>query len=276
MSNEFNKVNKLIKNYFGNDLISLVIFGSSCRRGVFKITSDVDYIIILKNLKKSQDRISRSLKNKLRNIFPLVAFNIYSRNNFVKILEHNTWFTLTVKLGYEIYFDKNDFFKKSIENNFKKLKQQKIGRLAWYIENRHFKEYFKNHYLQLSGDYLKATRLLYKNQLTNIALELLLNSVHCFMIRKLLSKKIFITTGEISQLFFNVYSDDKIFKFRNTFLQLEQVVNQKHSFDFDKQGNMIFLENKYSGNKLIFRKATRSFEKLQIFFNTEFDDFKNE
>lgn len=267
MSNEFDEVNKLIKKYFDKDLVSLIIFGSSCRKKRFKITSDIDYIIILKNLKKSQDKISRSLKNKLRNIFPLVAFNIYSRNNFVKILEHNAWLVLTIKLGYEIYFDKNDFFRKNIENNFKKLKQRKIGHLAWYIENRNFKEYFSNHYLQLSGDYLKTARLLYNNQMINIALELLLNSVHCFMIRKLLSKKIFITTGEISQLFFSAYSDDKIFKFRRTFLQLEQIVNQKHSFDFDKQGNMVFLENKSSGNKLIFRNAVRSFEKLQIFFH---------
>lgn len=267
MSNEFDKVNKLIRNYFAEDLISLVIFGSSCRKSGFKITSDIDYIIILKNLKKPQDKISRSLKNKLRNIFPLVAFNIYSRKNFVKILEHNAWFVLTIKLGYKIYFDKNDFFRKSIENNFKKLKQRKIGRLAWYIENRNFKEYFKNHYIQLSGDYLKAASLLYKDQLINIALELLVNSVHCFMIRKLLSKKVFITTGEISQLFFNVYSDDKIFKFRRSFLMIEQIVNQKHSFDFDKQGNMIFLKNKFLKNKSIFRKTVRSFEKLQIFFD---------
>jgi|YNPMSStandDraft_1061717.scaffolds.fasta_scaffold04973_5 predicted nucleotidyltransferase len=266
MSNDIDKINELIKNYFGQNLVSLAIFGSSCRRKKFRITSDLDYIIILKNLKKPQDKISRSLKNKLRNIFPLVAFNIYSRDNFIKILENNAWFVLTIKLGYKIYFDKNNFFKEILKNHFRILKQRKVGRLSWYIKNTNFKEHFKNHYLQLAGYYLQAARLLHKNQLINIALELLLNSAHCFMINKLLDKKIFITKGEISQLFFNIYSDHKILKFRNTFLQLEQIVNQKYSFNFDRQGNMIFLKKNNKKNKLFFIKAVGDFEKLQIFF----------
>lgn len=112
MSNEFDEINKLIKKYFDEDLVSLIIFGSSCRKKRFKIISDLDYLIILKKRVINQDKISRDLKNKLKNVFPLIAFNIYSKNNFVKILEHNAWFVLTIKLGHEIYFDKNDFFKK--------------------------------------------------------------------------------------------------------------------------------------------------------------------
>ena len=57
--------------------------------------------------------------------------------------------------------------------------------------------------------------------------------------------------------------------------QLEQNANQKHSFDFNKQGDMIFLENKSSENKLIFRNAIRKFKKLQIFFNIGLNNFKN-
>lgn len=268
------RINSLLQKYFKDNLVSLVIFGSSCRTSNFKITSDIDYIIILKKLNETQDKISRTLKNKLRNVFPLIAFNIYSKDNFTAILKHNSWFTLTVKLGYEIYFDKNDFFKKAIENNFKKLKQQKIGRLAWSIENQNFHKSFLDHYTQLSGQYLSAARLLYKNRLNNVALELLRDSIHCFMIRRMLGKKIFITTGEITQLFFNVYSDNCIFKFRESFLKLEQKTDQKHSFNFDKRGNMLFLSRESIKNKSIFEKALANFEKLQIYFNENVDERK--
>lgn len=167
------------------------------------------------------------------------------------------------------------FSKKNIESSFKKLKQRKVGRLAWYIGNRNFKNYFLDHYLQLSSDYLKVARLLYKNQFINIALESLLNSIHCFMIRKLLDKKIFITTGEITQLFFNIYSDNKIFKLRSSFLLLEQIMNQRHSFNFDEYGNIFFLKNKSLKNKLIFLKTIRNFGELQIFFNEKYSNLEH-
>jgi len=274
MNHEFNLVNKIIRDFFGKNLISLVVFGSLCREKKFKITSDVDYIILLKNLRTPQDKISRSLKNKLRNVFPLLAFNIYSKNEFLNIIKHNSWMTLTIKLGYEVYFDKNNFFERTIENNFKRLRHQKIGQLAWFVEDQNFHKSFLDHYTNLSSQYLKAARLLYKNQLTNVALELLRDSIHCFMIRNLLVKKVFITTGEITQLFFNVYSSRNIFKFREPFLELEQKSGQKHSFDFDKRGNMFFLPKELLGIRSIFERALMNFEKLQIYFRENIDESK--
>ncbi len=267
MHNEFDRINNEIKNYFGDNLISLAIFGASCGQKRFRITSDIDYIIILNNLKTRQDKISRDLKKKLRNSFPLVAFNIYSKKDFCNILERNLWFVLAIKLGYKVYVDKDIFFKNIIESTFKKIKQHKIGHLAWYIEKQNFQNSSSDHYMKLSGQYLDAAQLSYKNRMLSIALELLLNSIHCYMIRKLLDKNIFITTGEISQLFFNVYADNKIFRLRDSFFLLEQKVNQKHSFDFDKKGNMLFLSNKSLENRSIFRKAAKNFEKLQVFFH---------
>jgi len=267
MYNEFDKINNFIKNYFGNNLVSLATFGAFSSQKKFRITSDIDYIIILNNLKTRQDKISRNLKKKLKNSFPLVAFNIYSKKDFTNILKHNPWFILSIKLGYKVYIDKDNFFKNIIENNFKNIKQRKIGHLAWYIKKQNFGISFQDHYLKLSKQYFDVARLLYKNQIFNIALESLLNSIHCYMIRKLLDKNIFITSGEISQLFFNIYPNDKIFKLRDSFLILEQKINQKHSFDFDKNGKMLFLSNKSSENKLIFNKAVKNFGTLQIFFN---------
>jgi hypothetical protein len=267
MYDEIDKINELIKKYFDKNLVSLVIFGSACTNTKFSVTSDVDYIIILEQLEESQDKISRSLKDKLRNTFPLIAFNIYSKKEFVDILKNNSWLVLTIKLGYKIYSDDENYFEDIIENNFNKLKHQKIARLAWHIDSQNFPKIVLDHYLQLSEQYFQSAQLLYKNNFFSIALEELLNSIHSYMIRKLLTKNIFITTGEISQLFFKVYPDDKIYQFKDSFLLLEQVVNQKHSFDFDKKGNMIFLSNKQLKNKLIFKEAINDFKKIKIFFN---------
>lgn len=80
MSNEFDKVNKLIKNYFGENLVSLIIFGSSCRKKKFKIISDLDYFVILKKKVINQNKISRELKKRLSNYYALLSFNIYDLN----------------------------------------------------------------------------------------------------------------------------------------------------------------------------------------------------
>ncbi len=102
MSNEFDKVNKLIRNYFAEDLISLVIFGSSCRKKKFKIISDLDYLIILKKKIVNQDKISRKLKKYLSNYYALLSFNIYDKQNFANIVKVNDWLVLSLKLCYFI------------------------------------------------------------------------------------------------------------------------------------------------------------------------------
>lgn len=263
---QISKINDFIEDYFKSNLITIAAFGSFYKKENFKITSDIDYIIILRSLREHQDEISRDLKIKLKNVFPLVAFNIYGKDNFVDILENNFWFVLTIKTGHKVYIDKNNFFKENIESSFRKIKQQKVGQLAWSIDNQKISESILNHYIKLSGQYLKSAKLLYKNQLMNVSLELLLNSVHCFMISKLLERKIFITTGEITQLFFNIYQNKEIFEFRDLFLKLEQKVNQKHSFDFDGNGEMSFLSSYSSENELIIKKSIKGLEKLQTFF----------
>ncbi len=267
MINTVENINNEIKRFFGDNLVSIATFGSSVRRKQFRIRSDVDYLIILRRLASPQDVLSRELKRKLKTPFPLVAFNIYSEEDFPTILMYNAWLVLTIKLGYEIYVDHEHFFQNSIENEYRKLKQKKVGKLAWYIENQKLQRSLLDHYTQLSGEYLKAARVLYDNHFFSFANELLIHSVHCFMIRKLLTKNFFITTGEIVQLFFNVYSDDAIFIFRDSFFKLEQKVGQKHSFDFDKEGGMLFITNQSNENGTIFEKAILDFEKLQIFFN---------
>lgn len=266
MYSDFNTINLKIKKYFGGDLVSIVIFGSTPNKKKFRISSDIDYIIISRKLKKHQDIISRILKAKLRYAFPLIAFNIYQKKEFAKILKNNPWLVLTIKLGYKPLFDKNNFFRRSIETSYKKLRHQKVGWLAWYIDDWNPSQELKKYYSSLSDKYLKGALSLYRKNLINIALELLKCSIHCFMIEKLMIGKIFVTKGEITQLFFNVYSKDTIFKLKDFFLTLEQKANLRHSFDFNKQGNMFPSRNAQTQLKSVFKNAFKNFKVLKKVF----------
>ncbi len=269
MADQIKRINKILEDYFGNNLISLAVFGSFCRQKRLKLNTDIDCIIIIKNLNLSQDKISRDIKNRLKYSFPLVAFNIYSQDDFVNILKQNSWFVLTIGLGYKIYFDKNHFFKKTIEKRFQKIKQQRVGSLAWQIESKNFNRKTLDHYLILSERYFKTALLLFRSNFIDIALELLLKSIHCFMIEKSLRRNFFITRGEITQLFFNVYSDKNILGLKNVFLELEQKTNYLYSFDFNKRGNMIFFPDDIKKCKILFIRAKKSFEKLNKIFDNK-------
>lgn len=50
MSDEFKVNNSEIKEYFGERLISITIFGSSCRGNQIDLISDIDYIVVLEDL----------------------------------------------------------------------------------------------------------------------------------------------------------------------------------------------------------------------------------
>lgn len=261
MSNEFDEVNKLIKKYFGKDLVSLVIFGSSCRKKRFKIISDLDYLIILKKRVINQDKISRKLKRHLSNYYALLSFNIYDKQNFANLIKVNDWLVLSLKLGYFIIYDKKDFFKNKIENQYKKIKAKKIAPLGWYIKKELPNINLVNHLHKLSDNYLKSSRVVFREKIYDIANLLLLNSIHCYLSALMLEKNIFITRGEIMQCFIKNYNLKSKDKFRNELLEIEQVCGQieKISFNFNHNGEMKYIENK----KYLAEFYTN---KLKIFF----------
>ena len=246
MFNEFDEVNKLIKKYFGEDLISLIIFGSSCRKKRFKIVSDLDYLIILKKRVVNQDKISRKLKKYLSNYYALLSFNIYDKQNFANLIKVNDWLVLSLKLGYFIIYDKGDFFKNIIKNQYKKIKAKKIAPLGWYIEKELPNVSLIDHLRELSSNYLKSSRAVFREKIYDIANLLLLDSIHCYLSALMLEKNIFITRGEIVQCFIKNYNLESEDKFRNELLEIEQICGQieKISFNFDHNGEMKYIENK--------------------------------
>ena len=258
MYNSVDKINKYLKKHFGDNLISLIIFGSYSKNSEFKVTSDLDYFIILKSLPKDQSYISREIKCGLKNQFPLVAFNIYSQKEYIKIINNNYWIVLSLVEGNTVIFDKNKYFQKSIEIANKTIKSKKVGRLSWYIENFKYPEKLLKHYRQISDDYLTSSKNIFESNQSHISLELLLKSIHTFMIGKLMTRNYYMTSGEITQLFFDVYDNIKIQKYLKTFLKLEQSVGQYYSFGFD-DGVMAFNQSNTIDNQKLYKSCIEKF-----------------
>lgn len=260
--NSLEAINQQLIEYFDDNLVSIIVFGSSCRRDSFNLTSDIDYTIILNTLPVAQDAISRDIKRKLLFAFPLVAFNIYAKNEFTKIIKNNDWLALTLDLGYKSYYDDKDFFKNTVAHKVGEVKKKLIGNIEWYHETHEFDKTVTDHFLGLSEDYLASAKSVYSDKNYNIALELLLSAVHCFMLAQLTKIKIFTTKGEIVQFFFNFYQRRDIMSLRDTFLQLEQNVGQKYTFDFDSDGHMQFPATNVQKSKKLFDDSETSLTTL--------------
>ena len=156
---------------------------------------------------------------------------------------------------------------RSVENSYKELAHQKIGWLAWYIEEWNPPQGLKKHYSTLSEKYLNSALYLYRKNVVEIALELLKFSIHCFMIEKLMTRRIFVTKGKITQLFFDIYSTrNKLPKLRDSFFALEQKANFRHSFDFNKRGNVFPSEHGRARLNSVFKKAFKNFKILKKSF----------
>ncbi len=263
MYNSLEDINKYLIQHFGNNLVSLIIFGSYSKKSQFKLTSDIDYFIILKKMPEVQSSISRQIKKAIKNCFPLVAFNIYSTQQFKKNTSNNHWLVLSLKEGYDVIVDKDSFYSKSINIKYREIQKTKVGKLAWYLEDSKFPATLIDHYRQASDDLLKASSHIYQKGQLNIALELLLQSIHTFMIGKLMLRKFYITSGEITQLFFNVFADDRLIEYRDRFLELEQSTGQYYSFEFSKNGTMAFNERGIVRNKRLYNSCLKGFELLK-------------
>lgn len=244
MDCEFSLVNQNIEKFFGESLVSLVIFGSSCRKKRFRVVSDIDYIIVLDKIVENQDIISRKLKNHLGDYLALLAFNIYDRRTFSNLIDNQDWLVLSIKLGYRTIVDRDNFFTKKVESRFKQIKAKKIAPLGWYIDKKFPDIELIKHLLGLSDEYLYGSQKLFESGKFRLANLLLLRSLHCFLSALLLKRNIFITRGEISQCFIKSYGI-KSSRLAESLLEMEQVCGQieEISFNFDKGGYMAYINS---------------------------------
>lgn len=273
MNCEFDQINRIIKNYFGDDLTSLIIFGSLRRETRFKIISDLDYIILLKKRVINQDILSRKLKKQLNKYFALLSFNIYDKETFSNLIKSQDWLVLSIKLGYTVIFDEKNFFSKLIEKRFKEIKAKRIAPLGWYIKNIVPDKKLIYHLLNLSKDYLISSRILFKNKVFNIANLLLMNSIHCYLSALLLKRNIFMTRGELAQCFIKNYNIGFKNRFSKELLEMEQICGQiqKISFNFTKGGKMRFIKNKKYLSRFYINKLA-----MFIRFKKEFNPYEKD
>ncbi|MCX7917489.1 MAG: nucleotidyltransferase domain-containing protein [bacterium] len=126
-----NELKKECINFYKDNLISIVIFGSYADEK-YTFTSDIDLLIILEkapsNYKRYTDFFSileniKTLKKlKAENIFPLISPIIKSKKTLIVELPY-LWSS-----GFKIIYDKNAFFNKFL----KKLEKFKREKLEFY------------------------------------------------------------------------------------------------------------------------------------------------
>ena len=259
-----------IEDLFSDKLVSLVMFGSyGQKKDSFKIASDVDFLILLKGEIEDQDVLSRKIKHRLRYPFPLPAFNIYSVDDFPKILQQNPWLVLSVREGYRVTQDDGGYFESCLNKAFTEIKHEKLGVLAWHIKDLEYPHALRKHYRWAALAYERAAETLHDDGMFVVALDNLSRAVHAFMIDKLFKRGISMTTGEITQMFFNVYADKSIRRHFNVLLQLEQKTGQNYSFGFNRNGVMAFNDKETNKLRLVYQNCLDSYRSLQEYFKYE-------
>lgn len=128
------KIIAALEEEFGKDnLVSLGLFGSITDKN-HKQCSDYDFTVILKSASpdiEERESASPRLKRKLRDIGlrELCAFNIYTQEEFENADKQNSWLVETMKNGYRVILDKDDFLLGILRHQ--KGSIEKTGMFAW-------------------------------------------------------------------------------------------------------------------------------------------------
>lgn len=114
------KIRELSLSYYGNSLISLVVFGSVAK-GVFNPFSDIDLLIILKkrgNFYKEYSEYFDNIEAKLNSPYKSVEINPI----FKAATELTTSIPYLWNTDFVVLFDRDNFFKKYLVslNKFKR------------------------------------------------------------------------------------------------------------------------------------------------------------
>lgn len=119
---------------FGNNLISIVLFGSYARKG-YSAYSDMDIIIVLE---RENNNISKLRKEFLIRFEKKLDLHIFTKEEVIQNFNDFSPLFTTLLLGKQILFDRNMFFKKQFKEFTKKMMQMNIqyceGKRIWQIQ----------------------------------------------------------------------------------------------------------------------------------------------
>jgi len=135
------ELNKLVRNHYKDDLISLIVFGS-IGRGTFREDSDIDLLIIANNLPNGRiKRINHfmTVEEKMESLLKSLELNQMYLSTIIKSPEEaikgSPLFLDMIEDGIILY-DKDNFFKdilNKLKENLLKLgaKRIRVGNI-WY------------------------------------------------------------------------------------------------------------------------------------------------
>ncbi len=127
-------LNELL-NIFGEDLTSVILFGSRARKN-YSEHSDLDIMVIVEEEK--EDKITKFRMNFLKKYNKKIDLHIFTEEETMTNFENFSPLFSSLILGKKILFDKNMFFKKQLEEFVKKMKNQDIkyceGGKVWQLK----------------------------------------------------------------------------------------------------------------------------------------------
>jgi len=110
-------------NVFGDNLISVVLFGSRAR-GNYSLNSDVDLLIILK--RENNVDLSFFRKDYLINFGRSLDFQVLTQKEVIQNFNNFSPLFSTFILGNKVLFDRNRFFYSTFKDFVKRIIKTKI------------------------------------------------------------------------------------------------------------------------------------------------------
>lgn len=141
----------IVEEFGEENLVAIGLFGSTTRNADRR-HSDYDFTVVLGILPEDvyeREQASPRLKRKLREkgVDELCAFNLYTTGEFREADVRNSWLVETMKSGYRILYDKDDFLEQSFGT--KKPNVQKVDTFAWrgvdYEDGIHLQSVINRH-----------------------------------------------------------------------------------------------------------------------------------
>ena len=121
-------LNKIL-NVFGDNLVSVVLFGSQARNS-YSEYSDVDVIVVVENYDENEKALSALTMGFVVDMEKTLDILIFSKEDIIKNFEHISPLFSTLLLGKKILFDKEMFF----YNEFKKFVLEMVNEKIKYCE----------------------------------------------------------------------------------------------------------------------------------------------
>lgn len=128
------RIVKDIKAVFGDNLISVVFFGSYAS-GKQRSTSDIDVLVIADNIplsRKEKLSIILSITRKYLFLGKTVSIILHSRGEISNGFEFYNPLLLSISENYKLLYDKEDFFLNLMRAINKKVAKKEIRKFADY------------------------------------------------------------------------------------------------------------------------------------------------